>query len=82
VHKLRYHIVWIPKYRKIGEEFLELEEFLWGDSFWAEGYFAESVGVAEEEMIRRYIRDNECMNYAEQLTFLETTPFRACVAHC
>ena len=118
-HKLRYHIVWIPKYRKrvlIGKlktrlevliyqasevngwsieelsiqrdhvhmliqtkpdksissvvqiikggtskvlrlEFPELKEFLWGDSLWADGYFAESVGVLDEEMIRKYIRE-------------------------
>ena len=118
-HKLRYHIVWIPKYRKrvlIGKlkirlekliyqaaevngwsieelsiqkdhvhmliqtkpdksisngvqtikggtskilrlEFPELKEFLWGDSLWADGYFVESVGVLDEEMIRKYIRE-------------------------
>ena len=118
-HKLRYHLVWIPKYRKrvlgsllakrleellkqacevnrwkieelniqkdhvhvliqvwtdkpvsmvvqilkggtskrLREEFPEVEEFLWGDSFWADGYFAETVGIADEEMIRRYIRE-------------------------
>ena len=120
-HKLRYHIVWIPKYRKrvlIGKlvtrlkellyqaaevnkwsieelsimkdhihmlvqvkpdkelskvvqifkggtskmlraEFPELEEFLWGDSLWADGYFAESVGVSDESMIRKYIREQK-----------------------
>ena len=42
---------------KIRKEFPELEEFLWGDSFWADGYFAESVGITQEEMIRKYIRD-------------------------
>ena len=118
-HRLRFHLVWIPKYRKrvligkiasrlrglfyhacevnhwwiqemniqpdhvpmliqihvresvaqvvqrlkggtskvIREEFPGLEEFLWGDSFWADGYFAESVGQMEEEVIRRYIRE-------------------------
>ncbi len=118
-HKLRYHIVWVPKYRKrvleakvaryldellkqacevnrwkieelniqkdhvhmliqvnadkpvsmivqilkggtskkLREEFPEIEEFLWGDSFWADGYFAETVGIRDEEMIRRYIRE-------------------------
>jgi len=118
-HRLKYHIVWIPKYRKrvlrgklaqrlkelinqsaeinswkieelkimndhvhlliqlaptkslsyiiqllkgrtskkIREEFPELEEFLWGDSLWADGYFAETVGIAQEDMIRRYIRE-------------------------
>ena len=41
----------------IREEFPELEEFLWGDSFWADGYFAESVGQVEEEVIRKYIHE-------------------------
>ena len=118
-HRLKYHLVWIPKYRKrvligkiaghlkvllyqaaemngwnieelavekdhihmliqikpdtsvaravqlmkggtsrvLRQEHEELEEFLWGDSFWADGYFAETVGVFEEEMIQKYIRD-------------------------
>jgi putative transposase len=43
--------------RVIRKEFPELEEFLWGDSYWADGYFAETVGVAQEEMIKRYIRE-------------------------
>ena len=40
----------------------ELEEFLWGDSFWADGYFVESLGMVQEDMIRKYIkeqRDND-----------------------
>ena len=41
----------------IRQEFPKLEEFLWGDSFWADGYFAETVGIAQEEMIRRYIKE-------------------------
>ena len=41
---------------KIRKEFPELEEFLWGDSFWADGYFAESIGVTKEDAIKRYIR--------------------------
>jgi putative transposase len=118
-HRLQYHLVWIPKYRKrvlrgklasrlkqllyravavnrweirelkvqvdhvhvliqtrpeqsvaevvqilkggtsrlVRKEFPELEEFLWGDSLWADGYFAETVGIVQEEMIRRYIRE-------------------------
>jgi putative transposase len=35
----------------------ELEEFLWWDSFWADGYFAESVWVHQEDMIKKYIDD-------------------------
>ena len=43
--------------KKIREDFPELEEFLWGDSFWSDGYFAETVGRCDEEVIKRYIRD-------------------------
>ena len=120
-HKLEYHIVWIPKYRKrvlrgkiairikellsegckingwniskvsiqvdhihilvqtkpkdsissvvqmlkggtsriIRKEFKELKEFLWGDSFWADGYFAETVGSVNEEIVRKYIESQD-----------------------
>ena len=118
-HRLTYHLVWIPKYRKrvlrgplarrlyellrqcadmnqwtieelnvqpdhvhllvrlppkeavahamqlmkggtskvIRQEFPELEEFLWGDSLWADGYFAESVGQVTEATIKAYIQN-------------------------
>jgi len=39
----------------IRKEFPELEEFLWGDSLWADGYFAESIGHVDEGMIKKYI---------------------------
>ena len=119
VHRLMYHIVWIPKYRKrvlvgaiknrliellhecaamnrwsiielniqpdhvhmivqlkqtvsvskavnlfkggssfvIRKEFPALEEFLWGDSFWSDGYFAETVGQCNLETIREYVQN-------------------------
>lgn len=41
----------------IREEFPELEECLWGDSFWADGFFCESVGKVDEETIRNYIKN-------------------------
>jgi putative transposase len=41
----------------IRKEFKELEEFLWGDSFWSDGYFAETVGQGEEAVIRQYIKE-------------------------
>lgn len=37
-------------------EFPELEEFLWGDSLWADGYFAETIGRMDEAVIRHYIQ--------------------------
>ncbi len=43
--------------RVIREEFPELREFLWGESFWADGYFAETSGQVNEEKIREYIKN-------------------------
>lgn len=45
--------------RVIRKEFPELEEFLWGDSFWADGYFAETVGQVDEEVVRKYIQKQQ-----------------------
>ena len=45
--------------RAIRKEFPELEEFLWGDSFWADGYFAETIGTVGEEVVRKYIREQQ-----------------------
>ncbi len=41
--------------RLLRSEFPELEEFLWGDSFWCDGYFAVTVGEVEEAVVKRYI---------------------------
>ena len=41
----------------IRKEFPELREFLWGDSFWADGYFAETFGKLNEERIREYVKN-------------------------
>jgi putative transposase len=43
--------------KKIREEFSELDEFLWGDSLWADGYFAESVGQVTESRMKAYIKN-------------------------
>lgn len=40
----------------IREEFPELEEWLWGDSLWQDGYYCETVGRAAETAMRQYIR--------------------------
>ena len=45
--------------RMIRKEYPELEEFLWGDSFWADGYFAETVGKVDEEVVKRYVRQHQ-----------------------
>ncbi len=43
--------------RVIRMEYPEIEEFLWGDSFWCDGYFAESVGSVHEKVIKNYIKN-------------------------
>jgi len=43
--------------RQIRIEFPELEEFLWGESLWAVGFFAESVGQITEGRIKLYIKN-------------------------
>jgi putative transposase len=45
--------------RVIRKEYPELEEFLLGDSFWANGYFAETVGTVNEEVIRNYVLEKQ-----------------------
>ncbi len=45
----KYHVVWIPKYRK--------KNFT-GQHFWARGYFVSTVGT-DEETIRENIRQQE-----------------------
>ena len=43
--------------RVIREEFPELEEVYWGDSFWADGYFAETFGNCDINVILDYVRN-------------------------
>jgi len=50
--------------KKIREEFPQMEEFLWGTSFWADGYFAETVGQLNEAKIREYIKNQDHPNSA------------------
>lgn len=41
----------------IRSEFPELVEFLWGDSFWCNGYFAETAGTVNLDAIKKYIQN-------------------------
>jgi putative transposase len=43
--------------RVLRKEFVALKEFLWGDSFWADGYFAETSGQLNEVALRKYIQN-------------------------
>lgn len=44
---------------QIRREFPELQEFLWGDSFWADGYFVSTHSVVSESVIRNYIKKQD-----------------------
>ena len=41
--------------RVLRQEFPEIESFLWGDSFWADGYFVETIGKKNEQVIKDYL---------------------------
>jgi putative transposase len=41
----------------IREELPEVRKLLWGNDFWADGYFCETVGSCAEEAILNYIRN-------------------------
>src|SRR3989339_1186299 len=43
--------------RIIRQEFPELQEFLWGDSFWADGYFVSTHSTVTEDIIKDYIEN-------------------------
>ena len=42
--------------RVLRKEFPSLIEFYWGDSFWSDGFFVETVGQVSIEKIKEYIR--------------------------
>ena len=43
--------------RFLRTEFPGLVEYLWGESFWSDGYFAETVCQTQEAILRAYIRN-------------------------
>jgi len=47
----------------IRKEFPALEEFLWGEHLWADGYFAVTIGAEDEAVVRKYIRNQDTPGY-------------------
>ena len=43
--------------RIIRLEFPEVKKYLWGTSFWADGFFSETVGQCSEEIVLNYVRN-------------------------
>ncbi len=53
--------------RVLRQEYPELTEFVWGDSFWADGYFAETIGERNVKDVKAYIKENkESMSHADE----------------
>ncbi len=43
--------------RILRQEFPELKEFHWGNSFWGDGFFAETVGKCDLQTIKKYVKN-------------------------
>jgi putative transposase len=41
----------------IRAELPEVKKYLWGNDFWADGFFSETVGHCSEETILNYVRN-------------------------
>ena len=42
--------------RIMRKEFPKLKEFVWGASFWSDGFFVETVGMVDLKKIKNYVR--------------------------
>lgn len=60
---LQYHIIFVCKYRKkllISKQISDdIKQFWKGHTFWTDGYFACSVGNVSEEMLKKYIENQD-----------------------
>lgn len=45
--------------RQLQQEFTELRKRYWGQHLWARGYFCASSGTVTDDMIRKYIEDQD-----------------------
>jgi putative transposase len=45
--------------RLLQSEFMELKEKYWGQHMWARGYFCGTVGAVTEEMIKKYVEEQD-----------------------
>lgn len=41
------------------KEFPEIQEFIWGDKFWGDDYFAETVGQVSAAKIKKFIKEQQ-----------------------
>lgn len=55
--------------RKLLDEYKGLKRAFWGQHLWARGYFAASTGNVTDEVIRKYIEEQERMERAQDAEF-------------
>lgn len=55
--------------RKMLDEYKGLKKAFWGQHLWARGYFVASTGNVTDEVIRKYIEDQEQLERAEDTDF-------------
>ncbi len=61
--------------RVLRNEYPDLEEFLWGTSFWSDGYFAETIGRVNEAVVSDYIRRQQQQHPPREP---ELVPYKDC----
>jgi putative transposase len=55
--------------RKLLDEYKSLKRAFWGQHLWARGYFAASTGNVTDEVIMKYIEEQEKMERAQDADF-------------
>ena len=54
--------------RKLQMEFSDLKRRYWGQHLWSRGYFVASVGEISDELIRKYIENQDDHHSDDQFT--------------
>ncbi len=45
--------------RLLRKEFSQLQEMLWGDSFWSDSYFLASTGQVSLDVLKKYVEEQQ-----------------------
>jgi len=46
--------------RLIRQEYPQLKDLLWGDSFWSDSYFIASTGQVSLDILKAYVENQQC----------------------
>jgi putative transposase len=55
--------------RKLLEEYKRLKRLFWGQHLWARGYFAATTGNVTDEIIKKYIEEQDKMERDKYVDF-------------